>query len=108
MYNRKGELLGAIGVSGDTSCADHNIAWRARKNLALDMVPGGVSPVGDDNIIYYSAREGANGFKHPECGNKEAEIELPAVAKKLEPIASGAGKGVESAAKTGENAPVKQ
>ena len=28
LYNSKGVLIGAIGVSGDTSCADHNIAWR--------------------------------------------------------------------------------
>jgi uncharacterized protein GlcG (DUF336 family) len=33
-------LVGAVGVSGDTSCADHNIAWRTRKNLSLDFVPG--------------------------------------------------------------------
>jgi uncharacterized protein GlcG (DUF336 family) len=25
-----------VGVSGDTSCADHNIAWRVRANLGLD------------------------------------------------------------------------
>src|SRR6185503_12555493 len=28
LYNAKRQLVGAIGVSGDTSCADHNIAWR--------------------------------------------------------------------------------
>ena len=26
LYNSKGQLIGAIGVSGDSSCADHNIA----------------------------------------------------------------------------------
>jgi len=30
LYDNNGTLVGAIGVSGDTSCADHNIAWRAR------------------------------------------------------------------------------
>jgi hypothetical protein len=45
-------LLGALGVSGDTSCADHNIAWKLRDRLGLDFVPKGVSPTGDDNIIY--------------------------------------------------------
>ena len=43
-----------IGVSGDSSCADHNIAWRTRNTLVLDYVPSGVS--GDasrpDNIVY--------------------------------------------------------
>src|SRR5882762_11769807 len=29
-------LVGAIGVSGDSSCADHNIAWLTRHNLGLD------------------------------------------------------------------------
>ncbi len=64
-------LIGAIGVSGDTSCADHNIAWRTRNTLALDFVPGGVGPVGRaDNINYQdlvpvpSLRED---FSHPIC-----------------------------------------
>src|SRR5205814_1762311 len=54
LYNATGQLLGALGVSGDTSCADHAIAWRTRNGLALDYVPKGVS--GDtsrpDNIVY--------------------------------------------------------
>src|SRR5437016_9332937 len=29
-------LIGGVGVSGDTSCADHNIAWRVRNLLGLD------------------------------------------------------------------------
>src|SRR3954465_10845210 len=43
LYNASGRLVGAIGVSGDSSCADHNIAWRARNTLNLDHVPSGVS-----------------------------------------------------------------
>jgi len=40
-------------VSGDASCADHNIAWKMRYNLRLDHVPAGVADNGkDDNIIY--------------------------------------------------------
>jgi uncharacterized protein GlcG (DUF336 family) len=46
LYNSDGRLVGAIGVSGDSSCADHNIAWRARHTLLLDYVPGGVSATG--------------------------------------------------------------
>lgn len=30
---RNGKIIGAVGVSGDTSCADHNIAWKTRKLL---------------------------------------------------------------------------
>src|SRR6185369_12579366 len=54
LYNGNGALLGGLGVSGDSSCADHNIAWRTRHGLNLDFVPSGVS--GDaarpDNIVY--------------------------------------------------------
>jgi hypothetical protein len=42
-YNAKGVLIGGLGVSGDLSCADHNIAWRTRHNLKLDYVPLGAS-----------------------------------------------------------------
>src|SRR4051812_35010223 len=35
-------LVGGLGVSGDTSCADHNIAYRTRNTLNLDYVPKGV------------------------------------------------------------------
>src|SRR6478735_6915349 len=48
-----GNLLGAVGVSGDTSCTDHVIAWRLRHALNLDNVPAGVADGGaDDNLIY--------------------------------------------------------
>ncbi|MBI3330417.1 MAG: heme-binding protein, partial [Nitrospinae bacterium] len=52
LYDREKKLVGAIGVSGDSSCADHNIAWKVRHKLNLDNVPGGVSPTKDDNIVY--------------------------------------------------------
>ena len=81
LYSSKGVLVGAIGVSGDTSCADHNIAWRTRKFLNLDFVPAGVSPATDDNIIYLAEKEAPVGFKHPLCGNKENSIVLPSVTK---------------------------
>ena len=49
--NADDELIGAIGVSGDTSCTDHIIAWKTRDALGLDFVSGGVSSTGDDNLI---------------------------------------------------------
>jgi uncharacterized protein GlcG (DUF336 family) len=70
LYNNDQQLIGAIGVSGDTSCADHNIAWRARHTLNLDFVPGGVSAEGDDNINYIgevTEPSLANDFSHPIC-----------------------------------------
>ena len=70
LYNRDGKLVGALGVSGDTSCTDHIIAWKLRKALGLDYVPGGVSPTGDDNIVHNPA----SGWAHPECGGSARSI----------------------------------
>jgi uncharacterized protein GlcG (DUF336 family) len=69
LYNASGTLVGAIGVSGDTSCADHNIAWRARHLLNMDYVPGGVGAM-KDNINYQGlvpVPSLANDFSHPIC-----------------------------------------
>lgn len=90
LYNAKGILIGAIGVSGDTSCADHNIAWRTRHALNLDFVPAGVSAAGDDNINYMGlvpVPSLAHDFSHPICkiagvdGVSAISAGLPAVQK---------------------------
>ncbi|MBM3943694.1 MAG: heme-binding protein [SAR202 cluster bacterium] len=72
LYDSSGKLLGAVGVSGDSSCADHNIAWKTRHGLNIDNVPAGVSATGDDNIVYDIANDtvhqtSANGWGHPDC-----------------------------------------
>jgi uncharacterized protein GlcG (DUF336 family) len=70
LYNSDGVLVGGLGVSGDASCADHNIAWKVRHRLELDFVPKGVSPTNDDNIIYDidpATGKSASGFGHVEC-----------------------------------------
>jgi uncharacterized protein GlcG (DUF336 family) len=41
LYAPGGKIVGGLGVSGDTSCADHDIAWRVRNNLNLDHLGGG-------------------------------------------------------------------
>src|SRR3989442_14796733 len=46
LYDADGTLVGGLGVSGDASCADHNIAWKMRYNLRLDHVPAGVADNG--------------------------------------------------------------
>jgi len=51
LYATGGSLLGGIGLSGDSSVADHIIAWKLRHALGLDHIPGGVSPTGDDNLV---------------------------------------------------------
>jgi hypothetical protein len=73
-------LIGGLGVSGDTSCADHNVAYRARNLLALDWVPLDQGPVisGDatrrDSIVYDIVPQpgqmpgvSASGWGHPTC-----------------------------------------
>ena len=70
LYNAGKQLIGAIGVSGDTSCADHNIAWRTRRRLQLDWVPAGVGANGDDNINYQGIvpePSVQSDFSHPIC-----------------------------------------
>lgn len=83
LYNSAGQLIGGIGVSGDTSCADHNIAYRTRAALSLDYVPAGVGdPAHKDNAIYDITPQGggdlapgtgqmpgvsASGFGHASC-----------------------------------------
>jgi uncharacterized protein GlcG (DUF336 family) len=83
LYDSHANLLGAVGVSGDSSCADHNIAWRTRNNLSLDYVPAGVSPdkTRADNIIYditpaSGQMEGlsASGWGHPQCSPSATTI----------------------------------
>ena len=84
LYDQNRKLLGAIGVSGDSSCADHNIAWRTRRLLNLDYVPAGVSPDTDrkDNIVFditYPSGpvpEGVSvsGWGHPKCSQAAADI----------------------------------
>lgn len=76
LYNSNGQIVGGLGVSGDTSCADHNVAWRTRNILNLDYVPGGVSgdPARPDTIVYDIVPQAgqmpgvsAGGWGHPMC-----------------------------------------
>jgi uncharacterized protein GlcG (DUF336 family) len=90
LYNKQGQLLGGLGVSGDSSCADHNIAWRTRNTLMLDFVPGGVGPDTSrpDNIVYditpatgVMIGTSQSGWGHPVCSDAAETIskQLPAV-----------------------------
>lgn len=77
LYDATGEVIGAVGVSGDTSCADHSIAWKVRDYLVLDYVPGGVDPAsGLDNIVYDREGDGVSdsGWGHPSCPLVPAEV----------------------------------
>jgi len=90
LYDSQKKVVGAVGASGDTSCADHNIAWRVRHLLTLDFLSGvgGVSgdPAHPDNIVFDitdnpSGGTGisAHGFGHPTCLNTSGSGTLPPV-----------------------------
>ena len=90
LYATGQKAVGGVGVSGDTSCADHNIGWRVRKLLGLDHMAGvgGVSGDGTrpDNIVYDvtpnpngGTGKSTGGFGHPKCGNGEDGVVLPTV-----------------------------
>jgi len=92
LYAKGATIVGAVGVSGDTSCADHMIAWRVRNHLGLDHLlgVGGVSgdPSHPDNIIYDITANpnggtgiSAGGFGHPKCINTGDQTALPDVIK---------------------------
>jgi uncharacterized protein GlcG (DUF336 family) len=70
-----GHKVGAIGVSGDTSCTDHVVAWKVR-----NLIHGGTVPVfgAFDKMIQDIAfdpatglvtKASASGFGHPTCLN---------------------------------------
>ena len=63
---RDGKIVGGLGVSGDTSCADHEIAKRVRDLAGLNPpLPGGA--LADD--IVYSPPDPPSVFAHPVCPN---------------------------------------
>jgi uncharacterized protein GlcG (DUF336 family) len=62
-----GQVIGGLGVSGDSSCADHAIAYRMRRLAHLDGIPSGVGPGSTDNISYAHSGTAVTGFEHPHC-----------------------------------------
>jgi uncharacterized protein GlcG (DUF336 family) len=90
LYGKGKSIVGAVGVSGDTSCADHFIAWRVRNALGLDHLLGVGGVSGDatrpDNIIFDitanpsgGTGNSAGGFGHPTCINTGNPGTLPVV-----------------------------
>jgi uncharacterized protein GlcG (DUF336 family) len=81
LYAPGKKLVGALGVSGDTSCTDHIIAWKVRDLLNMDSVPAGVAGAGADNMINDIAPDrgtgqlvSASGFGHPTCDTGATSI----------------------------------
>jgi uncharacterized protein GlcG (DUF336 family) len=88
LYDKTGVLVGGLGVSGDTSCTDHIVAWKTRFKLNFDNVPAGISPTNDDNMINdlapllpgHTTAPSLSGFGHPTCDATATDItsHLPA------------------------------
>jgi uncharacterized protein GlcG (DUF336 family) len=91
-------IVGGVGVSGDTSCADHNIGWRVRHALGLDHmaaggaltavagVNSGTDSMRPDNIIYDVIPNpnggtglSPSGYGHPVCSPTSSASSLPSV-----------------------------
>lgn len=92
LYDGNKHIVGGLGASGNTSCADHNIAWRMRKALGLDHVPNGPTAQHNDAIVYDVGKDGKSesGWGHPECGHN-----APQVAKQI-------GAGIVDVAQAGK------
>lgn len=61
---KAGKIVGGLGISGDTSCTDHEIAKRVRDLVGMNPTGG---PKADD--ISYSPPDAASPFAHPQCPN---------------------------------------
>ncbi|MDD2758892.1 MAG: heme-binding protein [Methylomonas sp.] len=83
-----GKKVGAIGVSGDTSCRDHAFAWQVRHQLGLEPAGTGITTsnmnaagasqtaltgatIGDEMIINAngSSTDYWDAWSHPACPN---------------------------------------
>jgi uncharacterized protein GlcG (DUF336 family) len=81
LYGNGGEVIGGLGVSGDTACADHAISYKIRALLKLDKIPGGVGPNSTDNILYAPVGTVPTGFQHPHCGAGDIVPNTEAVSR---------------------------
>jgi uncharacterized protein GlcG (DUF336 family) len=59
---RNGKVIGGLGISGDTACADHEVAKKVR--ASLNLVPPGGNLVDD---IVLSPPDAPSPFAHPMC-----------------------------------------
>ncbi|SFK14636.1 Haem-degrading [Methylocapsa palsarum] len=60
LYSGK-TVVGGLGLSGDTACADHSVAWRARALLLLQQATPG------DQLPFAKNADNTDG--HPHCPN---------------------------------------
>jgi uncharacterized protein GlcG (DUF336 family) len=79
LYDAQGKIVGGLGVSGDTACADHVVAWKLRHAFNLDAIPAGPALNATDNLILdLENGRSASGFGHPSCkGGKPSDQLIP-------------------------------
>lgn len=63
-----GQVIGGLGVSGDSSCADHAISYRMRHGAGLDHTPT------SDNIQYAPVGVPPTGFEQPHCISASTDV----------------------------------
>jgi len=68
LYAEDSIKMGAVGVSGDTSCRDHAMSYRVRFGLGLDSVPNA------DAVALVP--EPADLFEMPQCGLADPDDEI--------------------------------
>jgi uncharacterized protein GlcG (DUF336 family) len=85
LYSSRGKIVGGLGLSGDTSCTDHIIAWKIRHELQLDAVTMGPSPEHNDNMILdWQNNTSPSGFGHPTCkGGKAPDLIIRDLSKQF-------------------------
>ena len=85
LFDSNKKKVGAIGVSGDTLCTDHVIAWKVREALkdgayTVANVPFGVSSTHQDQMVqditespYGGAGLSKGTYGHPQCTNNPTD-----------------------------------
>jgi hypothetical protein len=66
LYNAQLQKIGALGVSGDTSCTDHAFSWRVRERLAAQLGLASGSLIEAASPISQLLDISGNGY--PGCG----------------------------------------
>lgn len=68
LYDGSGNKVGAVGVSGDTSCRDHAMAYRLRLAMGMDQNDGVIQLINDDGLNLVISPDLRTPFQQPICG----------------------------------------
>jgi uncharacterized protein GlcG (DUF336 family) len=104
LFNKNHKKVGAIGVSGDTVCTDHVIAWKIREKLARGAYTGANVPFGiaadfTDKMVQDIKPNPAGGagfsagsYGHATCGSHNPTEAQAAGAIEFHPDITGVAK----------------